>query len=88
MCYLCGRPPTSANPVSAGMTQDVRSCWASGGRDAYIRLYPGFACPDGAINHAQCRMTLRNMGNGVAASPSTTGLASPDSGASSCAWDG
>ena len=64
------------------MTQDVRSCWANGGRDAYIRLYPSFGCPDGAANHAQCRMTLRTMCNGLTAVPVPGGPSLPDTGAS------
>jgi hypothetical protein len=38
-CYLCGKLPTAANPVSVGVTADIRTCWRAGGGEAYERMY-------------------------------------------------
>jgi hypothetical protein len=60
MCNLCGRPPTTSNPVSEGNMEEVRSCWKSIG-PLYKALEGHLRCPDGAANHTHCRSIVRSL---------------------------
>jgi hypothetical protein len=60
VCFLCGRPPTFANPVSGGNFEELRACWLRcSGLCASIESK--LRWPDGASNHSHCRAIIRAM---------------------------